>query len=690
MKKLIIILTSIFAVVLTANIVTFALILNPPVERNYELLETEKPPKTTQPGSLDSQPDEPDVTDNTDTADEPVIVTTTAGTINIPSGNHNPIPATGSYNYGEALQKSILFYEFQRSGKLPNNMRTNWRGDSGMDDGKDVGLDLTGGWYDAGDHVKFNLPMAYTATMLAWSVYEDKQSYLASGELTHILENIKWANDYFIKCHPEPNVYYYQVGNGHADHAWWGPAEAMQMNRPAYKIDNSNPGSTVAAGTAAALASCAMVFKEYDKAYADECIKHAKELFDFAERTKSDSGYTAANDFYRSWSGWNDELAMAAIWLYKATGESTYLTKAKTYIELAANGDYHQWGHCWDNQTVGAALLIAMETDEQKYKDMVEKNLDFWMRGGGIHYTPKGLAWLTEWGSLRHSTTMAYIAGVYSQYSGCPSSKKDTYWNFAVEQINYALGSAGRSYVIGFGVNPPVNPHHRTAQGSWTDNMNNPSPGRHVLVGALVGGPGRNDEYTDRVSDYVANEVACDYNAGLVAALAKLYGVYGGTLIPNLNAIEQVGDELYVEACINSSGSNYIEIKAVVYNTSGWPARVTDNLKLRYFFDLSEINSNTGLITINTNYMQGGTANPVIQHYSGSIYYVEIDFSGYKIYPGGQSQHKCEVQFRISSSGAWDNNNDPSFQGVGSSGNLQRANSIALYEGDTLVFGTEP
>jgi len=52
------------------------------------------------------------------------------------------------YNYGQVLHLSYLFYEAQRSGKLPNTTRIPWRGDSGMDDGKDVGLDLTGGWYD--------------------------------------------------------------------------------------------------------------------------------------------------------------------------------------------------------------------------------------------------------------------------------------------------------------------------------------------------------------------------------------------------------------------------------------------------------------------------------------------------------------------------------------------------------------
>jgi len=49
-----------------------------------------------------------------------------------------------NYNYGEALQKAIMFYEFQMSGELPDNIRNNWRGDSCLGDGSDVGLDLTG------------------------------------------------------------------------------------------------------------------------------------------------------------------------------------------------------------------------------------------------------------------------------------------------------------------------------------------------------------------------------------------------------------------------------------------------------------------------------------------------------------------------------------------------------------------
>ena len=51
-------------------------------------------------------------------------------------------------NYKDVLHKSLLFYEAQRSGELPEDNRISWRRDSALNDGSDVGLDLTGGYYD--------------------------------------------------------------------------------------------------------------------------------------------------------------------------------------------------------------------------------------------------------------------------------------------------------------------------------------------------------------------------------------------------------------------------------------------------------------------------------------------------------------------------------------------------------------
>ena len=656
---------------------------------------------TTNPSESKEDPQNPTKDDpgNTDPKQSEGKSALNTGNLSAYSTTYEGTKGTGDYNYGEALQKSLLFYELQRSGALPDEVRCNWRGDSGLDDGKSVGLDLTGGLYDAGDNVKFNLPMAYTGTMLAWSIYEDKASYVESGQLEYALGNIRWINDYLIKCHPEPDVYYYQVGNGSTDHGWWGPCEVMQMDRPCYKVDKSNPGSCVAGQAAASLAAASVVFKDSDLTYSALCLKHAKELYAFADSTRSDAGYTAANDFYKSWSGFWDELCWSATWLYIATGDNAYLTAAKEAAKKTS-ADY-DWAMSWDNATFGANLLLARITGEKAYKDEIEHNLDTWTvgyNGKKVTYSPKGLAFIDGWGSLRYATTTAFLALVYSRSNACPEAKKTIYHDFALQQVNYALGSTGRSFVVGFGENPPEHPHHRTAHGSWADNQNEPANHRHTLYGALVGGPDASDNYRDVVSDYNMNEVACDYNAGYTGALAALYAEFKGQTLKDFGAVEKItDDELYVEAGANVKGQDFIEIKAYIYNKTAYPARVTDKLELRYYMDLSEVYAAGGTaagLELTNNYMAAGALGGIYAwDEEKHIYYASIDFTGAKIYPGGQSSYKKEVQFRIRNAGGiWDDANDPSFASIASvaQGQVTRAASLALYDDGKLVFGTEP
>ena len=597
------------------------------------------------------------------------------------------IEGTGDYNYGEALQKSVLFYELQRSGKLPENTRCNWRGDSALADGADNNLDLTGGWYDAGDNVKFNLPMAYSAAMLGWSVLEDKKAYEESGQYEYILGDIKWVTDYLIKCHPEDEVFYYQVGDGNADHSWWGPCEVMTMNRPSYKVTKDNPGSAVTGEAAAALAIASIVFKDTDKDYSRLCLEHAKSLYAFSDSAKSDAGYTAANGFYNSWSGFYDELSWAGCWLYTATGDNKYLDNAKTCFAKA--GHDFDWALCWDDVHIGAALLLARITGDKAYKDEIQKHLDFWSCGTSdgkkITYSPKGLAWLDQWGSLRYATTTAYVAAVYSRWDGCPSEKVSVYWDFAVSQANYALGSSGRSYVVGFGENPPSHPHHRTSQGSYCDTMNEPSEFKHTLYGALVGGPDASDGYTDTVTDYCKNEVACDYNAGFTGLLAAMYSKYHGKTLIDFGAVEEVpSDEYSAECSLNVQGNDFAEIKAFIYNKTAWPARASDKLEFRYYVDLSEIykaGGDASGVKISTNYMQSGRVDGLkVWNEANHIYYLSVVFDDGSLRPGGQSQYKSEIQVRMTSpNGAWDNGNDFSY-----------GKGAVLLDDGKLVFGTLP
>ena len=99
---------------------------------------------------------------------------------------------------------------------------------------------------------------------------------------------------------------------------------------------------------------------------------------------------------------------------------------------------------------------------------------------------------------------------------------------FVHDQIGYLLGDTGRSYMVGFGKNPPLRPHHRASScpdmpAPCGDNeKNSPAANPQTLTGALVGGPDSYDNYNDARDDYISNEVAIDYNAGFQGAVAYL------------------------------------------------------------------------------------------------------------------------------------------------------------------------
>lgn len=63
----------------------------------------------------------------------------------------------------------------------------------------------------AGDYVKFGFPMAQTATTLAWGAIEFKDAYIAAGQMDWMRDCLKWATDYFLKCHTGQNEFYAQV-----------------------------------------------------------------------------------------------------------------------------------------------------------------------------------------------------------------------------------------------------------------------------------------------------------------------------------------------------------------------------------------------------------------------------------------------------------------------------------------------
>ncbi len=609
------------------------------------------------------------------------------------------------FNYGEALQKSLLFYEAQQSGELPSWNRIDWRGDSALGDGSDVGIDLTGGWYDAGDHVKFGFPMAFTVTALAWGAIEYEDAYIQSGQLSILKRNLRFVTDYFIKCHTAPNEFYGQVGDGNLDHAFWGSPEVMQMARPSYKIDTANPGSDLASETAAALSAASIVFKNDDPAYSDLLLRHAKELYAFADEYRGEYSNSIQNAaaFYRSWSGFRDELIWGASWLYRATGEVQYLEKAeKEYDEyVKEKGTPYQFALSWDDKIYGSYVLLAQLSGKTRYNEAAERYLDFWTTGYNgerITYSPGGQAHVSQWGSLRYMSNTAFLALVYSDRIDTTPQNKEKYHDFAVSQIEYALGKnpLQRSFMIGFGNNPANNPHHRSAHGPWGNSIQNkPVQPSHSLVGALVGGPSSpDDSFVDDRTDYIANEVACDYNACFTGALARLYSEFGGNPLANPSVVTPPSRvEIGNLSKFNSTNESGSTIQVKIQNRTAWPARVTDKLSYRYFFDISETVASGGSINDYAISLNQGVGTVTINAWDANqnLYYAEVSLVGELIAPIGDPQFRRETQLNINirNGKRYDSSNDWSAQDLNNSREIESL-YIPVYDDGVLVYGSEP
>ena len=432
---------------------------------------------------------------------------------------HSAVTVSG-YNYAAVLHKSLLFYEAQRSGRLPADNRIPWRGDAHVNDSGQDGEDLSGGYYDAGDNVKFGFPMASAMTVLAWGGIQFQGGYRAARELRQLHSAVRWGADYLIKCHVGHDELYGQVGRSDIDHATFTRPEDKTGARPAYKISPAAPGSDLAAETAAAMAAAAILLAEEDQEYSDHLVEHAVQLLEFAQSYpgRYDKSIKDAHNNYPSHDH-RDELVWGAVWLFLATGHQEYLDLAERSYDMA--GIENSTEFTWDDKGPGVMVLLAQITNKEKYKEDLKSFCDLIVNSKPR--SPKGMVFLSKWGSLRHAANVAFIC----LNAANMDIKREEFTEFAIQQLNYILGDAGHSYVVGYGKDPPQRPHHAAsscpappATCDWS-NLSMPGPNPHVLEGALVGGPGDADDvWEDDRADYVTNEVSLDYNAGFQGLLA--------------------------------------------------------------------------------------------------------------------------------------------------------------------------
>lgn len=452
--------------------------------------------------------------------------------------------------WGRLLNASLLFYEAQRAGKLPPDNRIPWRSDSALKDGEDAGLDLSKGYFDAGDHMKFMLPLASVTTHLAWGAIDFADGYLAAGQMKYVRETIKWATDWIISAHPEPNVLAVQVGSLKVDHGNWTSHESLPYPRPTFVINATQPGTDVAAQAAAALAAASMVFAADDlpaknknetwqryPGYSATLLKHAKELYNFSATAKPYTRYqfsVADDSFAYPSSGFMDELVYGALWLYRATGTKHYADLARWYfspksMDLAARVVADGAPTLdWDGKWGGVYVLSAIVFDEPYYTAIAAQYVDALMPLRQT-FTAGGLLWSKRnsyWQSNGVASNQAFLALVFAKTkltNGTSPVRRAKLEAFALSQMRYLLGEnpMNATYMVGVAENSPKRVHHSTAAGP---DQHNPGSNIHTITGAVVNGPFQDDSWADDREDYVRNEVSINTNGLLTGVLAAFCG----------------------------------------------------------------------------------------------------------------------------------------------------------------------
>ncbi|KAG5462708.1 MAG: Six-hairpin glycosidase-like protein, partial [Olpidium bornovanus] len=418
--------------------------------------------------------------------------------------------------------------------------------------------------------------IAIIIAKLAFSIYIFGDAMAKVNEKKEALKILRWGAQYFINGHPAPNVLIGVLGLSEVsppcallglrlafniDFGYFGPPEEyeqwvpMGVKRQAFYVNEKNPSSEMAGSVAAALAATSVVWKNDDAAFADECLRHAKELFSFADKFRGtyrtgEVGFANTKQWYPS-SGFLDELGSAAVWLHIATNEAVYLQKAQNF-----SADAYPVEYSWDQSMPAVLVLLYKLTGEQVYADKLSAFFRAYLPGGSVKRTPKGLSYylyctlgsfavetsnrekcysstargLRLWGSLRYAANHAFLALAHAKLleeKQGPVAFVSSLRNFAVQQINYMLGDSGRSWEVGFGENFPKLPYHKGSYNSFLDYpmrgqpqgvvgedfLRSPTPNRFILYGALVGGPRDDDSFVDDRTNYEFTEVTQDYNA---------------------------------------------------------------------------------------------------------------------------------------------------------------------------------
>jgi len=438
----------------------------------------------------------------------------------------SPVFTVAADAHAGLLAKSLAFYRVQRCG----GSDPQGHGECHLEDGIARGgpahgarVRADGGWHDAGDYIKFLITAGYSTNLLLATyvrhpdVFPDDNANRVPDVLDEASVGLEWMLKLW---DPRHDVLYYQAADA-SDHTTWRLPEQDKGARPVWACEPGR-GANVAGKAAASLALGAVIWNDKARPYFDAkraslYLHAAKQIYAYGEK-RPQAQPSNPPDFYGERT-FEDNMALAAAALFRATGEAAYLEDARRLARATGLSVGFSWAdsHAQAHYEL-ARVDPAYAADARRH---LETSLEA-ARGFSEADPFRVALQRLHWGSAPVMAGVALQAFWYRDLTG-----DARYLPVGQAQYDYLLGANpwGVCFVNGAGTTWSRFPHHQIADltkaqltGFWNEG---PVPrsvfeGRKItLSGRDVYAPFQTDSavYHDDKEDYTTNEPTLTSNA---------------------------------------------------------------------------------------------------------------------------------------------------------------------------------
>jgi len=303
-------------------------------------------------------------------------------------------------------------------------------------------IDVTGGWHDAGDYIKFLNTTAYTTYLLLFCYEFDKAKFEFDHDKNNapdVLEEARVGIDWILRACYKKNLFITQVQDTRDHNQMWRLPEndSLKFDRPAY----TGIGKNMVGLVSATLSLASRIWRQRfsDNKIADKWLAASKEIYQI--RNGVPNVDIVQCGMYQDSRYWG-KLALGAVELYKSTKDITYLTDSFVYGDSAKSDYWWSWGD------IDALAQYRIAEHNSRFKNYLHNNLIAFNENKNKMIFGEGTAY--SWGTTNTFLGIALQAILWKKLTG--SSEYDTLKFF---QSDYILGKNpwGISFIYNIGKN---------------------------------------------------------------------------------------------------------------------------------------------------------------------------------------------------------------------------------------------